>query len=203
MKQLMGILLLLISLPAFSQSFDLYVMAGPVVSQIDGDRLGGYNKVGAIAGLGISRTIIPQWKALMELNYIQKGKGSYNVENGETHKTILNYVELPLVAEYQINELLCVQAGLSGALLISHTFLEDGEINQAPLYEPNRFDFDYQLGACYQLNEQMSVVLRLAGSIIAMGDQLPDVSYSPSIWVNAGGKYNRSIALSLRYMIQD
>lgn len=190
MKRLISLLLLLISLNfAFSQSFDLYLMAGPVVSQVDGDRLGGYNKIGTTAGLGISHAIKPQWKALMELNYIQKGKGTYSAENSSSNKTILNYVELPLITEYQINEIFSLQAGLSGALLMSYKFLEDGGVNNAPIYTPNRFDFDYQLGGCYLLNEQISIVVRLARSIIAMGD--------------SGNKYNRSIALSLRYEIKN
>ena len=199
MKYLTLTLLSLLALNVSAQSFDLYASAGPVLSQIDGDRIGGYDKMGLVFGLGIEQAVSGPWKGFLELNYIQKGKGVYNESDGSTKRTVLHYVDLPLIAGYQVIDQLVVQAGVSFGVLIDYQFYEDGSITTHYVYTPNRFDVDYLVGASYILNASWQINLRLASSIFAMGDQSPDDTYRPNIWRNPGGKYNRSLALTFQY----
>lgn len=185
-----------------AQSFDFYAAAGPVVSQIDGDRIGGYNKAGIMLGMGVKRLVYHKTHLTLEIDYIQKGKGVFNPSDNSSYQTILNYIDLPFLAHYSINERYSIQAGISVAALVSYKFLYNGEENEAPSYTPNNYDIDYVLGASYHLNEQWSVDLRLAQSIFAMGDKIPNDSYSPNIWTNPGAMYNRSLCLALVYNIE-
>ena len=59
------------------------VRVGFTASQISGDDLAGFHKVGAAAGLFINHTIIPSGKLKMqlELDFMMKGSHSYTPKN--------------------------------------------------------------------------------------------------------------------------
>lgn len=203
MKTKIIILLLTLNIGAsLAQSFDFYALAGPVVSQIDGDRIGGYNKAGAMFGVGIQQVLSNKTGLTLELDYIQKGKGTFNTTDNSSYKTILHYIDLPVLAHYNINEKYSIQAGISVAALIAYQFLHNDAINEAPSYTPKNYDIDYIIGASYHINTQWRVTLSLAQSIFAMGDKTPNDTYRPNIWTNPGGMYNRSLALALVYSLE-
>ena len=78
------------------------VRVGFTASQISGDDLAGFHKVGAAAGLFINHTIIPSGKLKMqlELDFMMKGSHSYTPKNVITdnfYSLTLGYVEMPIL----------------------------------------------------------------------------------------------------------
>lgn len=182
-----------------AQEFNFFALAGPVASQIDGDRIGGYDKMGLVAGIGVSHHLNNNWNAIMELEYISKGKGSFEESTGASYKTALHYIQLPLLAEYKVIENLYVETGVSFAYLLSYQFYEDNEPTNSEPFKPLNFDLDWLLGATYAIDEDWRVNLRFSYSIIHMNEITETDYYRPNIWKHPLGKYNRSLALAVQY----
>jgi len=199
MKQVMLVIALLSAFHISAQSFDFYALAGPAVSQIDGDRVGGYNKLGAIAGIGVAHSVTSDWQALMELEYVSKGKASYAENSGATYTTALHYIQLPILAKYELTHNIHVESGLSLAFLMSYQFYEDNEPISSDPFQPLKFDFDWLLGATYTINEYWKVNLRFAYSILHMNEISDTSYYRPNIWKHPLGKYNRTLTLAMQY----
>lgn len=182
-----------------AQTFDGYATAGGVVSQIDGDRLGGYNKIGLTLGLGIKREFSPEWAGRLEIGYIQKGKGTFNESDGSTYKTALHYMEIPVLAQYTLTPQWSIESGLSLAYLLSYKFYDNGSETSTYPYTPHAIDLNWILGGNYNINEQWQLNLQFAHSIIAIADTTPDDVEVTNRWQNPWKKYNRSMSLKLRY----
>lgn len=201
MKYIVPLFFLLLPLQLISaQNFEFFALAGPVVSQIDGDHFGGYDKMGIMAGAGVAHKLNTNWCAQMELAYIQKGKGIYNAQDGSTYKVKLNYIHIPVLAKYSILEQLSIESGLSLGFLMAYQFLEDGEPNNSHQpYTPNNVDLNWLLGGTYVFSDEWKLNLRFAYSILPMGSTIEDNIYRPNFWRKTGGQYNNSLALAVQY----
>ena len=78
------------------------VRAGFTATQISGDDLAGFHKLGASAGLFVNHAVIPsgKLKLQLELNFVMKGSHSYtpkNVVADNFYSLTLGYVEMPLL----------------------------------------------------------------------------------------------------------
>ena len=78
------------------------VRVGFNASQISGDDLAGFHKIGAAAGLFVNHTIIPsgKLKLQLELDFMMKGSHSYTPKNeiaDNFYSLTLGYVEMPLM----------------------------------------------------------------------------------------------------------
>jgi len=78
------------------------VRVGFTASQISGDDLSGFHKIGACAGAFVNHTIIPsgKLKLQLELNFTMKGSHSYTPKNqppDNFYSLTLGYVEMPLM----------------------------------------------------------------------------------------------------------
>lgn len=182
-----------------AQEFDFYALAGPTVNQIDGDRIGGFDKMGAVAGVGVARSLSPQWQALMELEYMSKGAASYVESSGATYKTALHYIQLPLLAEYKIAQRVYIESGLSFGFLLSYQFYEDNEPSSSEPFKPLKFELGWLLGGSYAIDENWKINLRFSYSIVHMNEITETGYYRPNIWKHPLGKYNRSLALAVQY----
>ena len=106
-----------------AQSFIGGISAGASFSQIDGDKMAGYNKAGLIAGGFVNRQLGGKVSAQLEMLYIGKGsKRGANPNKGifDYRRISLHYVEVPIVCQYWYKKLnLTLEAGLSYGVLIS------------------------------------------------------------------------------------
>lgn len=200
MKKLNIIILLCsLSFALSAQAFAAYLMAGPVVSQIDGDRLGGFDKVGYTTGVGVSLPIYGLWSTRIELGYIQKGKGSQDYTDDATYKTVLHYMQLPILLELSIVDRFSIESGFSFALLAGHQFYDDKGKTDYNFFDPNIFDFDWMFGGTYHATDHIKVNMRFAYSITSICDLPSDVNAGGNIFQNDYGKYNRSLSLCCMY----
>ena len=78
------------------------VRAGFTASQISGDDLSGFHKLGAAAGLFVNHAVNPSGslKLQLELDFVMKGSHSYTPKNqiaDNFYSLTLGYVEMPLM----------------------------------------------------------------------------------------------------------
>ncbi len=114
-------------------------LLGMNLTQVDGDEVFGFRKVGANVGGGI---LIPfgergRWDASFELLYTQKGswqKAQYNdsLNNGTIitgeYKLNLHYMEVPVLVMYTDKEFVSLGAGLSWGRLVGVKEWEHGRL---------------------------------------------------------------------------
>lgn len=190
-----------------TQTFEGGILGGVLASQIDGDFLGGYNKIGVTFGGWVSHDITDEFKMHGELRYIQKGKAKIPVPEefiiGET--TRLHYVQLPLMLQYHLKTQWFVEGGFGLAYLFGYDFLEDGTLlsneENYPI-QPDEFyyvEFCFLLGAGYNINDKLAVNLRFTNDIFPVADLTDAVGTNP--WRDPGNLYNKTLELSLLYKI--
>lgn len=87
-----------------AQLFDAGFVVGPSFSQIEGDDVAGYKKIGLNAGVMVEINFSDIWVASMELLYVQKGSATAFVNNQDfidDFKIVHEYVEIPFILNYQ------------------------------------------------------------------------------------------------------
>jgi opacity protein-like surface antigen len=85
-------------------------------SQVDGDNLGGYKKIGFYGGAGVGLPVSKKMLLNMQALYVQKGsrETSYGY-----YIWRINYLQIPVFLEYNIFKNLDARAGLGADLLIN------------------------------------------------------------------------------------
>ena len=147
------LLLILFLFPAilFAQNFRGGAFAGLALSQIDGDKHGGYHKPGFIVGASVDRALSEDFALAMELKFIQKGaQASYNYDTGsDDYRVLLNYIQIPLLAKYNVWNSIWAEAGVGFAYLIDW----EEEIDYTTMYFSSfkRSEFTFLAGATYDI----------------------------------------------------
>jgi len=114
-------------------------IVGMNLTQVDGDEVFGFKKVGANLGAGV---MIPfgkrgRWDVSFETLFTQKGskqRAQYNdsLNNGTVitgeYKLNLNYVEIPVMVMYTDKEFISAGAGLAWARLVGVKEYEHGKL---------------------------------------------------------------------------
>ena len=208
MKKLtLAIFLLLIGIGSFAQRFEGGLAGGLNFTQLDGDLLSGYNKLGLHGGFWVQYPFNDNWSGGLEFIYTQKGASrSINEENIASTRTFdrfrLNYFEVPLYAAYTYKKF-TFQGGITGGYLLSAN-IEDftGKRDYKNLLKP--FETGILFGVSYPISKELSAQLRYQYSIvsIAKGDNnniLIDNSLSNIIL----GLYNNLFSLTLKYKWED
>ena len=131
-------------------------IVGMNLTQVDGDEVYGFKKVGANIGAGV---MVPfgkrgRWDVSFETLFTQKGsnqKAQYNdsLNNGMVitgeYKLNLNYVEVPVLVMFTDKEFISFGAGLSWARLVGVKEYEHGQLVETTTlnsgtYSKNDFD---------------------------------------------------------------
>jgi hypothetical protein len=121
-KNTFAILFLLCTLASAAQrEFRGGIYAGPLVSQMSGDGMGGWNKLGINFGGFVAVPMGSKLAFNAGLGFINKGSEKpADPNNGDNTVFIyrINYIEAPLLLEFQIGDMLRLKAGATAALLI-------------------------------------------------------------------------------------
>ena len=161
-----------------AQGFESSILFGFTASQIDGDNLAGFDKLGLSGGLNVYRKVGSRYYGKLEFLYSQRGSQSSLSLTTPTDqsKTHLNYIEIPLL--FGINDWLSpdgdfykvrAETGLSYGYLISANSTD-------PQFESKIINFrrsilSYSIGASYSLNKRWSLNARYTRDISTL---LPD-----------------------------
>ncbi|MCX6279534.1 MAG: porin family protein [Bacteroidetes bacterium] len=118
-------------MPLFAQAqkFNGGIIAGGVVSQIDGDTWVGYHKFGYLAGAFVSLKLSPRSSFQLEMEYIQKGSrlNADSVTNaGNTYIMRLHYLEIPLLYQFTFAKRVQAEIGPAADVLLGYYVESNG-----------------------------------------------------------------------------
>jgi len=142
-----------------AQEFKGGILLGFCASQMDGDKLKGFNKFGPTAGIFVNRKFTEKWGGQFEIRYNQKGAA--NVKAEETYKVRLNYVEIPFLASYNFTKYLKCELGLVPSILISSKALI---VTYDTYPKMQTFDLPIAFGLNYSLTKKIDVNIRYSYS---------------------------------------
>jgi len=183
MKILALVTLLLITATtqlAAQRGFEGSAVIGLTTSQIDGDDLLGFNKLGLSSGLKVAFNLEEKLMANLEVLYSQRGSSEKLFERSDDLAlTALNYFELPIYLSYgdwYVKEddyyRMRAHLGISYAVLLS----SKGVNERYEIEELGTNDFSFLIGATYSFSPHWALTARYTRSLNKL---LVDDSFSP------------------------
>lgn len=164
MKAILTSLCILCFAITSAQNFDAGLIGGFSTSQVSGDNLSGYNKLGSRFGAYINYPINKKMSYQLEMQFLQKGsKKPYTENSPETYLFELNYIELPATLNYQVKKGISIESGLGTAFLVDYK--EQDEITDINTDKPNTLALDFLLGVQYDIKKNLKLNIRYANSI--------------------------------------
>lgn len=180
----------------YGQRFKAGLIGGLSTTQVAGDQLSGFNKVGVIAGGFVNNPVSDKSSIQMEIIFIQKGsrKPLQPDKDNEHYVMRLAYFEVPVLFKYQVSSKINVELGLSiGALMFSEEEDQLGLQRNKPAF--NKTDFSGIIGLTYPISDQLFFNLRLSNSIVPIRDFASGYSFA----FFDRGQYNTVLAFTLHY----
>ena len=163
--QIKTVLFLLVFLVGYTalqaQRFKGGLIAGGNFSQIDGDDLAGFHKVGISGGGYVAAILADRWQLSIEMLFSQQGS-KWSQSDGLSaafDKIALNFVEVPVLLNFEEWKF-HVQAGASyGRLINSSVISITGEdVSESIDLNPNIFS--YVIGVTFFSNEKLGYNFR-------------------------------------------
>ncbi len=170
------ILFILISLPSFlfGQGFGGGLYGGISTSQVTGDNIGGFNKVGGWGGAFTDYRFTPRSTLQFELSFIQKGSRQAPTvkNNGVFILYNHNMLEIPVLYRWYGIKNMSIELGLQAGILLSS--IEKGtniiEVRNSSAYP--KAEFSGAAGLSYYFwKGKIEVNARYANSILTMRKQ--------------------------------
>ncbi len=173
--------------------------AGVNGTQVDGDRIAGFYKLGANLAVVVEYPIDDHFGASMEIAYSQKGSQT-KWQQGVPRQYFLklDYVEVPLMLNYHDNKKVTLSAGVGiNALVNNYEEINNYNptTNLSSILSLKKTDIEVKVGGSYQLSSHFMINVVYSYSIVSMG-----VS-NDSPYLN-GGLFNNLVAFRLGYMIK-
>ncbi|MEA3318342.1 MAG: porin family protein [Bacteroidota bacterium] len=198
MKKVLIVAFILISNLSFSQKFGGGILGGMAVSQLDGDSWGGYHKAGLYFGVFTNAKLNKKFWTQLELAYIQKGSKSNSKEpNYVYYKCKLNYIQMPLLLKYNINNKINAEIGIAEGFL-RNAYEDDGGGDIEPDIAFDKWETSVIIGASYKFTDRINANVRINYSLIPIRNHPGGQSF----WLN-NGQYNNVLSFSLYYKIVD
>jgi len=192
-------ILLLFPFFCFTQDFNAGIIGGLSTSQVSGDQLSGFNKIGPRIGFFVNRKI--NWYNLqLELQYISKGsKKVINNQNTYTdyindYRFHLDYIGIPISINSTITGKIKLETGSSINILIKQKEEIDFYVDNSR--EVKKLDYCYFIGLFWDINNHYSINVRLSNSIFPIREHSSGETYR---WNR--GQYNTVLSFSMYYKI--
>jgi len=180
---------------ACGQSFKAAVLAGINSSQVSGDELSGFNKVGLFIGGSAILPVSEKSLVEMELLFIQKGSKTPTPKNGAAnnfYKMSLNYLEVPLIYTFRPVKYVSVHAGPTFGVLVGSKEEDNaGELTGQIPFQKTELGIDGGLSVYF--SEHLSLTMRLSTSL------LPIRKTGANTPLFESGQYNSGLAFFLQY----
>lgn len=180
---------------ARGQSFKAAVLAGINSSQVSGDELSGFNKVGLFIGGSAILPVREKSLVEMELLFIQKGSKTPTPKNGAAnyfYKMSLNYLEVPLIYTFRPVKYVSVHAGPTFGVLVGSKEEDNaGELTGQIPFQKTELGIDGGLSVYF--SEHLSLTMRLSTSL------LPIRKTGANTPLFESGQYNSGLAFFLQY----
>src|SRR4051812_8494325 len=148
------------------------IILGASASQIDGDKQGGFDKAGLVFGGSSNFKITDKFSFQPEILWLQKGSkaDTFDIfDPNAFYKWRLNYVSVPVLLNYQIQEKFTLQAGLTADVLI------DAKVDAGSGFfdrtdELQKLDLNYTGGIEYRISPKFGANARYQYSIKWLDD---------------------------------
>lgn len=183
-----------------AQHFHAGVFAGPTTSQVSGDDLGGFHKLGLMGGAWLNLRIGDSSYVQTELMFVQKGsQQGQDIEKGKAYYRMqLNYIEIPLLYQLKRKK---ITYEIGAALGYLFDWKVSNIYGEFPAGTPEARPFKKtELSACaglnYRIYNRFSVNWRFSNSVIPIRSHYSTKTYRWNL-----GQYNSAMYLSLRYLI--
>lgn len=178
-----------------AQNFDAGLIGGFSTSQVTGDNLSGFDKLGSRFGAYISYPINKKMSYQMEMQFLQKGsKKPYTKNSPEIYLFELNYIELPLSLNYEIKKGIYIESGVGTAFLVGYK--EQDEMADINTENPNLLALDFLLGVQYQFKKHLKLNIRYSNSITPIRKHA-----SEEEWGLNKGQYSSLVSFAFMYQI--
>jgi hypothetical protein len=209
LKQLLIFLFFTFSFFSFCQkeAFTAFPVVGFNACQIHGDNYAGYDKFGALIGLGVRANLKSKYSMALELSFSQKGsRHNQNPAKGDFtfYRVNLNYVDISVMTRIFLNKIYFVNLGLGGNYLINYQ--EDNQFgNWNNVWPFEKFELSLNTGFGRKINENINVEVRAGNSLLPIrpyGLNATGIFYPNAVarFFNKG-LYNNILSLVLTYKI--
>lgn len=184
-----------------AQFFDAGFVLGPSFSQIEGDDVAGYKKLGINAGIMVEANFSEEVVASMEILYVQKGSASTLIDNqGFTNDFRISheYIEIPFVVSYQDKGGMNFGAGLAPSYNLRSRLFTLGEEELGyfdPPFGVKKWGVGFLVNLSYRINRFSQINLRWTYDIIPYQDRF---SMNRAEVV---GQYNNSVAFRYVFLM--
>lgn len=167
-------------------------------TQVDGDDMAGYNKLGLNTGFMADYPLNDHFSMSMEILYSQRGTACHNGPNqvclNGSSKLRMNYAEIPLLLNYHDKTGVSFGAGFSVARLVKTTYFYQGVLqNSYPAAPYKNFDYELMANGTYMFAPHLGVNVRYSYSFI------PFAVSPTSNFVNKG-MFNNVVSARLQFM---
>jgi hypothetical protein len=192
----------LLSINSHAQNFGGGLITGVSTSQVAGDMLGGFNKIGFLFGGYTSLSMKENMSLKYEITYIEKGSRNPNMyksnhPNYEKIEISLSYIEMPLTINLQQKENLGIELGIMTAFIISTSWNSAEQKKQeVPNPQYKKYDFGVCAGINYYLSDNIILNTRISNSILPIR---PHVSEATKGWNK--GQYNTVLSFTINYIL--
>ena len=189
---------LLMDIIVVAQNFNSGITAGLTTSQVSGDDLSGFHKLGIHGGAYVNLRVADSSYLQMEMLFVQKGsQQGQDLEKGKAYyKMQLNYIEVPLL--YQLKrKRFTYEIGASFGYLfrskVSNIYGEypDGTPESRPF---NSTEISACAGINYKIYKHFSLGWRFSNSVLPIRAHYSGRTFRWNL-----GQYNSAMYLGLRY----
>ncbi len=144
-----------------AQRFEGGLVGGFNLSQLDGDDLAGFNKIGVVAGGKVGAILSERWQLSLELLFSQQGASRTRSDDPASiyDKIRLNFVEAPVMINFREWKF-HVSAGVSYARLIDFEVIDFTGVDITNLQDFNENIFSLNLGITYYFQESAGFEVR-------------------------------------------
>jgi len=178
-----------------AQNFGGGIIAGIATSQVSGDQLGGFNKVGFLVGAFTNKSISPLLSIQMEMTFIQKGSNNPKMNENSISDISLSYVEIPLLLKYQQSNTIAIEGGIETAFLISSSDNDIyGKISATKTRKFNTTDIGIFIGLDYSISPRLTLNSRISNSILPIRAHASGATFQLN-----KGQYNSVLSFTLHY----
>lgn len=144
--------------------------AGFAATQVHGDAISGFNKLGLTGGAFVKVAFTDALAGRMEIAYVGKGsRKPANPDTGDfsTWGYTFHYIEVPVLLDYHFDRFF-VQGGPYAAVLLSGQQMSDGfhfDVTNPPL---ESYDIGVAAGVGFEFSDRLEAMARYTTSIIAI-----------------------------------
>ena len=187
-------LLVIMVSDVMAQKFQGGIVSGLSTSQVSGDLLSGFNKIGLIAGGYIKLELQQKNYLQFEIIYCEKGSSNPDLDNNIAEIS-LSYIDIPLSINIEQKNNISIQLGAFPSVLITSKMNDFyGNISIDPKF--NKYDFSIFAGVNYKLTSKIILNTKISNSIIAIRPHISNVTQG----INKG-QYNTMLSFSIYYQI--